>query len=174
MSLKSNTKFKLNNPVTTLSCNNSPEKLSTCEKPKQVSASFLFSSCKKKLLLDSFSESIPPVLVADSSDEECYDNATVLENGAPNFESELVHESLEEYSLIRKWLLNSETPNSSSSSDTNSPIFQHNKTDEKLEINAGKAEVNNSLNPSLVQRQEDVIILSSDEEDEQFESCKYS
>ena len=146
----------------------------TCEKPKQVSASFLFSSCKKKLTEDHFLEARPPILVADSSDEEYYDinESIISENEIPNSESELVHESLEEYSLIRKWLQNSDSLNSSVNSDVDSPIFRKNVPLKKTEIDANREEVRNPVSLSSVPKQEEIIILSSDEE-ENFGSCKY-
>ena len=147
----------------------------TCGKLKPLSASFLFSSCKKKLHEDSFLESIPPILVADSSEEECCDSddSFILENGVKNLESELVHESLEEYSLIRKWLQNSETPNSSTSSDNDSQVFHGNKLIKESEWDTEIDQIKNPVNLNSMQKQEEIIVLSSDEEDEQYESCKY-
>lgn len=74
---------------------------------KKVSAAFLFSSCKKKPTENEKSY-LPghTVLVDDSSDEELVKCQSDDDGG--DHQSEVVDDSLVEYSLIRKWLQNAE------------------------------------------------------------------
>nr|SVE89188.1 EOG090X0464 [Daphnia sinensis] len=88
---------------------------------QKVSASFIFSSCKKKPLNTSNCLPGHTILVDDSSDEEHiqYDSSTDVANQ----NAETVDESLVEYSLIRKWLQNAEessTPADDSDVESNS------------------------------------------------------
>lgn len=83
---------------------------------QKVTASFIFSSCKKKKVL--FDETLPPghtFLASESSDEE------FVSGCIPHPNSTVVDDSLVEYSLIRKWLQNAEDPNSSGDSEPESP-----------------------------------------------------
>ena len=74
----------------------------------KVSASFIFSSCKKKEL--EISNFLPghSILVGDSSDEEFITGDSFADIANTNQNGEVVDESLVEYSLIRKWLQNAD------------------------------------------------------------------
>ena len=149
-----------------------PDNVAITQTPKNqpVSAAFLFSTCKKKLLGSSFPESSPAVLVADSSEDEYYDGEDFLVSSPMNSK---VHESLEEYSLIRKWFQNAETINSSSDSDTDVelPTLSKNVSTNSAKY-ITKDEFKSPKEQTSITQKEEIVILSSDDEDE-FENCKY-
>ena len=74
---------------------------------KRVSASFLFSSCKKKPVEEAQFLPGHSILVDDSSDEELV-KCDLFKDEDHDQASEIVDDSLVEYSLIRKWLQNAE------------------------------------------------------------------
>ncbi len=135
---------------------------------QKVSASFIFSSCKKKKVL--FDETLPPghtFLASESSDEE------FVSGCIPHPNSTVVDDSLVEYSLIRKWLQNAEDPNSSEDSEPESPretkavvsriaATTHLKNDLKFSpiINGSLKKEPKSQLTSI----DDTIVLSSDDD----------
>lgn len=136
---------------------------------QKVSASFIFSSCKKKKVL--FDETLPPghtFLASESSDEE------FVSGCIPHPNSTVVDDSLVEYSLIRKWLQNAEDPSSSEDSEPESPretktvvsriaATAHPKNDLKF-----SPIINGSLKKELIKPEltsiDDTIVLSSDDD----------
>lgn len=106
---------------------NNENEASNCDTPKtpiapisknKVSASFIFSSCKKK---KAPSEDLLPghtILVGNSSDEEFVDDDPFDGGPLSHHHSTVINESLVEYSLIRKWLQNADSPSSSDDSPT--------------------------------------------------------
>lgn len=75
---------------------------------QKVSASYIFSSCKKKQ--SEYNSRLPghTVLVDDSSDEEFIACDSFKDKTLSDKEDEVVDDSLVEFSLIRKWLQNLE------------------------------------------------------------------
>nr|CAG4643124.1 EOG090X0464 [Ilyocryptus agilis] len=114
----------------------------------KISASFLFSSCKKRQMQ---AESLLPghtILVGESSDEEFVNGE---DNESPREDSQVVDESLVEYSLIRRWLQNADSLSSSNEDDESKSPFVRDSDDDK-EKSRQRAVV------------EDTIVLSSDDE----------
>ena len=129
---------------------------------QKMSASFIFSSCKKKQL--EVSNCLPghTILVGDSSDEE-FINGDSFDELSVNQNAEPVDDSLVEYSLIRKWLQNAEESFSSdeevvSDPDISDEIIKSTLKELPLDVSKPK------LTGSLVG--DDTILLSSDSDED--------
>lgn len=143
--------------------NKDPFKTPDTASKQKVSAAFIFSSCKKKPL--STSNYLPghTILVGDSSDEELIscDSLTDGTNADPN--TEAVDESLVEYSLIRKWLQNTEESSTSAEdSDVESNGFDHKNSRENLQIFNRVCKLNRQT--ATRNREDNTVVLSSDDE----------
>ena len=130
---------------------------------QKISASFIFSSCKKKQLEVS-SNCLPghTILADDSSDEE-FINGDSFDELSVNQNAEPVDDSLVEYSLIRKWLQNAEESFSSdeevvSDPDISDEIIKSTLKELPLDVSKPK------LTGSLVG--DDTILLSSDSDED--------
>ena len=127
---------------------------------RKVSASFIFSSCKKKQLEKRDSLPGHSILVGDSSDEEfihCDPLADI-----PN--AEVVDESLVEYSLIRKWLQNAEDSLSSvDDSELEDNCIQSDSSSKDQEILNRVQKFKNDY-ASITEIKNNTVVLSSDDE----------
>ena len=128
---------------------------------QKISASFIFSSCKKKQLEVS-SNCLPghTILADDSSDEE-FINGDSFDELSVNQNAEPVDDSLVEYSLIRKGLQNAEELFSSdeevvSDSDISYEIIKS----KELPLDVLKPKLTGSL------VEDDTILLSSDSDED--------
>ena len=128
---------------------------------QKISASFIFSSCKKKQLEVS-SNCLPghTILADDSSDEE-FINGDSFDELSVNQNAEPVDDSLVEYSLIRKGLQNAEESFSSdeevvSDSDISYEIIKS----KELPLDVLKPKLTGSLVG------DDTILLSSDSDED--------
>ena len=128
---------------------------------QKISASFIFSSCKKKQLEVS-SNCLPghTILADDSSDEE-FINGDSFDELSVNQNAEPVDDSLVEYSLIRKGLQNAEELFSSdeevvSDSDISYEIIKS----KELPLDVLKPKLTGSLVG------DDTILLSSDSDED--------
>ena len=127
---------------------------------QKMSASFIFSSCKKKQL--EVSNCLPghTILVGDSSDEE-FINGDSFDELSVNQNAEPVDDSLVKYSLIRKGLQNAEELFSSdeevvSDSDISYEIIKS----KELPLDVLKPKLTGSL------VEDDTILLSSDSDED--------
>ena len=137
----------------------------------KVSASFIFSSCKKKQL--EMSDSLPghSILVGDSSDEEfinCDSFANIANNANQN--SEIVDESLVEYSLIRKWLHKAEDSFSSvDDSDLEASVPDGESKNQEILNRVLKLKMDSACSTEI---KNTTIVLSSDDESINLETGK--
>lgn len=124
---------------------------------KKVTAAFLFSSCKKNTETNATPRHT--VLVGDSSDDEEQFQDSFKHLTSERGSSYAVEDSITEFSLIRKWLINAEESDSSSDSEPEQPedCLSHllqNKPSEK-----------NHLTFTMNQNDESIILLSSSEDE---------
>nr|SVE82430.1 EOG090X0464 [Daphnia magna] len=144
---------------------------------QKISASFIFSSCKKKPL--STSNCLPghTILVDDSSDEELIrcDSSTDVANANQN--ADTVDESLIEYSLIRKWLQNAEESSTpTEDSDVKSNSFEENSRknyqiyDRVCKLNRQTALRNPGDNTVVLSSDDEICVGSGSTIDDSFDS----
>lgn len=129
---------------------------------QKISASFIFSSCKKKPLTTSNCLPGHTILVDDSSDEELIrcDSSTDVANANQN--ADTVDESLIEYSLIRKWLQNAEESSTpTEDSDVKSNSFEENSR-KNYQIYDRVCKLNRQT--ALRNPGDNTVVLSSDDE----------
>lgn len=132
---------------------------------QKVSASFLFSSCKKKQMEGISSRLLDnTVLVANSSDEEYFDCDSIEKDANSAQENdEVVEDSLVEYSLIRKWLQNAE--DSFSSADESDPE-NDNSSDNQIADDLKPCIVHRLKTVSHEEFQKEVVVISSDSDED--------
>lgn len=137
-----------------------PLKTPTMENKQKVTASFIFSSCKKKKA--PYDNLLPghTILVDDSSDEEFVGDVSTSPGARPN--STVVDDSLVEYSLIRKWLQNAQ--DSSSSLEGDSSPGSASATEDLIFHLEKKSKPKSNPSKSHETFGDDTIILSSDDE----------
>jgi len=131
---------------------------------RKVSASFIFSSCKKKQLEKRDSLPGHSILVGDSSDEEFINCDSLADLTNANQNADVVDESLVEYSLIRKWLQNAE--------DSFSSVDDSNLEDDCIESDSSSKdqEILNRVRKfkisyaSTTDIKNNTVVLSSDDE----------
>nr|CAG4641600.1 EOG090X0464 [Eurycercus lamellatus] len=133
---------------------------------RKVTASFIFSSCKKKKQVEE-NVLLPghTILVEDSSDEE-FVNDDPFESCITHQNSEVINDSLVEYSLIRKWLQNAEDSISSDDEIISGPS---NSLLDVLDDKKWQGKNSTSLkvisSKSHSKSVENTIILSSDDDE---------
>jgi hypothetical protein len=140
---------------------------------RKVSASFIFSSCKKKQLDKRDSLLGHSILVGDSSDEEFINCDSLADLTNANQNADVVDESLVEYSLIRKWLQNAE--DSFSSVDDNNledDCIESDSSSKDQEILNRVRKFKNSYASTTDDIKNNTVVLSSDDESVGPESGK--